>query len=945
MFTGQRMPSIGFWAAWPILSLFFLAHTGVAATVLKDGGIQPVTAPGQTIESLRGCFATPPKGSGTTTLWWLNGKLTKEQIREQMLNLRDKDGFGGVAPLPMFRAKPATEPEYLTDEYFELYGYILETAKELGMTVVFYDDNDFPSGRAGNMMAEQYPDDLLKYLARATATVQGPGEAVLAAPAGKLMSVVAKNLDGGERRVVTAEANWGEGAPAALGGSAGFRQPPEEAARYEYFRVLDEKGRVLFEDRFEGKLKSHWDNPGASRMERGGLRVTDCQPMRVKALDLPAKFTIESRLTIEHTAAAIALGVKGEDDFMFWQFNARQKAIRPHIRRGGYRQLEKAPFPFEENRAYDVKLVVDGESITTWIDGKLAATHKVVVGPAPTVRWTAPAGRWEVQAFVCATAPRAFLVDYLEPQAVAKFMGLTFDRFYERFPSHFGTTIRMSFYDDLSVYQAPADLIWTPAFNQKFQERFGRSPEALYPALWEDIGPETAAARASLYGMRNELFAAGYPRSVEEWGAKRGMQCAGHPAGAYGPDPLQLAGDGMLFYKYQSVPLTDYIHYYGHGVDGFKIPTSAAFNFDRDMTACEIYGNFHQKLPNDSQMLYRAGMEVYARGVNCLLPHGTWWDAEKMRIPPEISWRNPAIGPGLAEYNRWAARCESLLRTGRHVADIAVLYPIDDLEARTAVGPQSGKHGKVPIPGTDYYNISRLLTGEVKRDFTFLHPETVDERCAVDGGELVLNNKKNWERYRVVILPACRTIRTGNLVKIRDFLRGGGRVIATTCLPERSAEFGRDEEVQAISKEMFGPGGKGLFVPEPDETTLRKALDDLSLTWDVRIDNAIEIPRTGVRGTEYTPGPAGTEFGEGNREFAYIHRSVPGAETYFFSNSSDLEVKADVTLRGRMKLELWDPHTGAIEPLESSWAEEHGQRVTQFKLKLSSIRSVFVIGR
>ena len=91
-----------------------------------------------------------------------------------MLNLRDRDGFGGVAPLTLFRMKPATEPAYLTDEYFEMYGCILDTAKELGMTVVFYDDCDFPSGTAGKRMAEQYPDDLMKYLARATATVEGP---------------------------------------------------------------------------------------------------------------------------------------------------------------------------------------------------------------------------------------------------------------------------------------------------------------------------------------------------------------------------------------------------------------------------------------------------------------------------------------------------------------------------------------------------------------------------------------------------------------------------------------------------------------------------------------------------------------------------------------------------------------------------------------------------
>ena len=707
-------------------------------------------AEGPDIEALRGRFANPPKGSGTTTLWWLNGKLTKEEIRDQLRNLRDRDGFGGVAPLTLFRMKPATEPAYLTDDYFAMYGCILDTAKELGMTVVFYDDCDFPSGTAGNRMAEQYPGDLMKYLARGTATVQGPAEVVLRVASGKIMSVVAKNLDSGQRRVVTAEAKLGGKASPCVGGSAGFRQPPEEEGRYEFFRVLDENGRLLFEDRFDGKRKNVWAAPGASRVEKDGLHATGCLPMRVKDLKLPAKFTIESRLAIVRTAAALAFGVQSDDDLVFWQFNARLQSIRPHLKHGDYRQLKSVPFPFEANRLYDVRLAVDGETVATWIDGQCVATHKLP-GTASIVRWAAPTGRWEVQAFVCATASDQRFVDCLDPQAMAKFIGLTYDRFAQRFPAHFGSTIRMTFYDDLSTYHVPDCLMWTPAFNEKFQARFGRSPEALYPALWEDIGPDTAAARVSLVALRNELFAAGYPRAVQEWCARYGMQCSGHPAASYRANPLQSPGDAILFYKYQGAPLTDYIHYFDHGVDGFKIPASAAYNFDRKTVVCEIYGNFHQTLPNDSNMLYRAGMEVYARGINYLLPHGTWWNPAEMRIVPEISWRNPAIGPELPRYNQWAARCESLLRAGRHTADIGVLYPIDDLAARSHVGLLPFTHGKDPVPGTDYYNLSRLLTGELRRDFTFLHPEIVDTRCRVEGGELVLANTNNWERHRVLI--------------------------------------------------------------------------------------------------------------------------------------------------------------------------------------------------
>ena len=74
------------------------------------------------------------------------------------------------------------------------------------------------------------------------------------------------------------------------------------------------------------------------------------------------------------------------------------------------------------------------ESVETWIDGKRLASSDELEGSGSAVCWTAPAGRWEVQAFVCATAPAKRFVDCLDPQAMAKFIGLTYDRFYASSP-------------------------------------------------------------------------------------------------------------------------------------------------------------------------------------------------------------------------------------------------------------------------------------------------------------------------------------------------------------------------------------------------------------------------------------------------------------------------------------------------------------------------------
>ena len=67
-----------------------------------------------------------------------------------------------------------------------------------------------------------------------------------------------------------------------------------------------------------------------------------------------------------------------------------------------------------------------------------------------------------------------------------------------------------------------------------------------------------------------------------------------------------------------------------------------------------------------------------------------------------------------------------------------------------------------------------------------------------------LVNKFNNEEYKVFIIPGSRTIQLSNLQKIKNFYDNGGVVIATSVLPDHSAEMGKDEEVKQIIKSMFG---------------------------------------------------------------------------------------------------------------------------------------------
>lgn len=140
----------------------------------------------------------------------------------------------------------------------------------------------------------------------------------------------------------------------------------------------------------------------------------------------------------------------------------------------------------------------------------------------------------------------------------------------------------------------------------------------------------------------------------------------------------------------------------------------------------------------------------------------------------------------------------------------------------------SNEFYKNAIKEIDYINVANWLTNIAGKDFTFLHPEVLDEKCSISDRTLHLHNKINTEDFKVIIVPSCKTISISNLQKISEFYRSGGTVIFTTRLPSIAAEWGLDKEVTSLILSVFPRGGKddgeiisnrnggkACFIPDP----------------------------------------------------------------------------------------------------------------------------------
>ncbi|MCF8405726.1 MAG: hypothetical protein K9H58_17405 [Bacteroidales bacterium] len=543
--------------------------------------------------------------------------------------------------------------------------------------------------------------------------------------------------------------------------------------------------------------------------------------------------------------------------------------------------------------------------------------------------WEAPKGDWKIMAFLC-VADGDPNVDYLSPEAVRDFTGMVHQAYYDRFARYFGTVIKTTFYDEPTMYRAQGR-IWTPDFNEKFMAKYGFDPVIYYPALWYDIGEQTYAARSYLFGFRSELYASGFPKAIQEWCNDHHISATGHQDNEEVVNPVSTSGDLMKCFKYVDIPGIDKIGGNRPAEKFYKVISSAAINWDKSLVMSETYGAMGNLSWNE---IYHIAMEQYTKGINMLIPHAVWYNDEDVTFKPELSWRNPLYTDGLPEFTLFLSRLNLMLQNnGRVVADIAMLYPIQSMQGEHYLdGPLGYYKGGVEIPDADYPVISKILTNQLGHDFIYLHPEVIDEKCLVEGNQLKLDNKINFESFSLLILPSIKIISLSNLKKIWDFYNSGGNVIFTTQLPAHSSGFNEDDQVLNVMRSFFKTdtldnnqvlfvenekGGKVFFIPHPDADAIAKALKKLQVQWDVETENGIPLN--------------------------YIHKVVENKNIYFFANLGEQQTETIVKLSGKLNLEIRSPYTGEIKKVDCSYDNSETGWITNVKLELPANNSLFVV--
>lgn len=106
-------------------------------------------------------FVNVPKEYSIAPFWFWNDDLKPENLKWQMKEMYDKGVYEVV-----ISSRLGITIDYLSEEWFDRIETAAQYAKQLGMKIWLYDEDNWPSGYAGGKVLEENPDYCGKHLKR-----------------------------------------------------------------------------------------------------------------------------------------------------------------------------------------------------------------------------------------------------------------------------------------------------------------------------------------------------------------------------------------------------------------------------------------------------------------------------------------------------------------------------------------------------------------------------------------------------------------------------------------------------------------------------------------------------------------------------------------------------------------------------------------------------------
>jgi hypothetical protein len=347
--------------------------------------------------------------------------------------------------------------------------------------------------------------------------------------------------------------------------------------------------------------------------------------------------------------------------------------------------------------------------------------------------------------------------DILNPDSVACFIRLVYQRYYDEFKEHFGKTVRAIFTDEPSMLARRAErgaVPGTTGILEHVNSYLGYDFCSNLPALWYNDEPDAERYRRDYQQALQHRLEETFYAQISRWCREHGVALTGHPAA---PDDI-----GQL--RYFQIPGQDIVWRYiepgkPSALEGAqstvgKCASSAMIHLGRRRNSNEYCGAYGHDFTFEEMKWLTNWLIV--RGCNLLYPHAFYYSIRG----PRIDERPPDVGPNSPWWDQYRPFADSVRRLcwlntdSKHICGLAILGLNDHLPWRVA-----------------------KVCFQNQRDFNYLEARHLWEDAQVDGEGIRIAGMY----YRALIIeveppkkakPALEVLdKTGRLIRWNDQIK------------------------------------------------------------------------------------------------------------------------------------------------------------------------------
>lgn len=462
-----------------------------------------------------------------------------------------------------------------------------------------------------------------------------------------------------------------------------------------------------------------------------------------------------------------------------------------------------------------------------------------------------------------AVGASGFVLDHFSQAAVEDHLHTIGEPLLNAFGNHPPSSV---FSDSLEVYGAD----WTDDMPQQFRERRGYDLIPHLPALIETTSPEAEDVRYDWARTMAELIDERYLTIIDDWAHRHHTQFRSQ---TYGIPAVTMSSNARI-----DLPEGEGSQWRSFSMTRWS--TSASHVYGRPTTSTETWTWLHSPPFRATPLDMKVEADTFfLQGSNQLIGHG-WPYSPKSAGEPGWSFYAAAVFNNhnpwwivMPEITCYLQRISYLMRQGKPANDIAVLLPEEDAQSRFSLKENSVSDQMRTLLGPKL--VPQILDSGYNFDF-------------IDSAAIL----KEGIQYPVLIVPGIERLPLQAYLRIAEYARKGGIVLATERLPSAAPGLVEDKrdsaQVQAISERLFGhPEAHTIFIKDTKElgSTLRRVYQpDVAFT--------PEAPDVG-----------------------FIHRKLVDGDIYFVVNTGNLPLTLTASFRASEKYAAWwDPFTGKTTP-------------------------------